>query len=1027
MADPKTPIELLEPMGPCPVAGTRPTFRWRLHGTRVGRTALTRRAQQELAKTRLRLQVWTMRPRSRVSTVMRKPPVISEVISGDRLGFRFPRQLDPLDVATGYLWQVERLDARGRVIVASEPGVFYVEDLAWPFSLSQLLCCDDDPMLDEDFAAWEPAYGRPRILDKEPGCDDSLGIARLSGTATHGSAITQRLAQGRAIRAGKHYVVSFCVRRSGRLAYGRFRVYAHSGDLRGRSGHPQPSSAVTPIGETGRITTKEWSWVVLAPWCAPRDFDRIAIAAIADGDHVRGRGLAEATGEISNICIREVTGCESTIGAAGSGPEFAFGTNVAIDTDVPPTAQAVVTQLGQMQGLFGDRFADDGRDHWYGSCNECASIGGWVPDDYHQAVPWFDADEQTLPPGLVEAAIEKLLDDLGDPGIADDLEPIDFHPDDCAGFDPAPFPHDARIDYTADPPAPFSGRDIVYVHGFIADHIIARSIKNNEHLRALYGVLPDDEKPVPAELVEDVDDEWPGDPDPYLAGGYFRTAPEKTYWADHIEQYLVAPGHQNRYLVAGYNCSQRLVYAVHSILEQIARAMNTGEGVREGNSKAGTTCFGKEYVIVTHSTGALVVNVAMAIAARTAEDPELQAVYGDVSGIARRAKTHVSLHGALAGSEGATLAVVGAALFAGMVTLADLDTDVRIFSMRLIAAGLFNGSESAETADFWLDTMQATDDALAAAALVVPEVVFSSVLVDLSPHVARLFWAPLVGSSPVPTLTVAGGHPTFGGMPGLPIGIKPVLPGLDDGVVNLNSQSGSNNLISPDIYLYAPPDARIFDMGLPLVRSASFFLEQRRATGLASYGSVPFLSPSGMVQPVLSAPAVPRYPGVFTFLQGTSEHSYSTDAVLGGASEAYVPSPGGGNYEESLVIENATPFTSGLVNPAIVGEVMRYERRLDLTITLVVKVPQISMFPPSFDLVERRITLASVPVWRRFYDLLGSPPAMVSSVSNVDVVATADSVTITGSWPNPDQIEVALTQPEIPGETTYVYRYVLPA
>ena len=74
-----------------------------------------------------------------------------------------------------------------------------------------------------------------------------------------------------------------------------------------------------------------------------------------------------------------------------------------------------------------------------------------------------------------------------------------------------------------------------------------------------------------------------------------------------------------------------------------------------------------------------------------------------------------------------------------------------------------------------------------------------TVLRDLMPLVAQNVWGPAISNSPVTTLTVAGGHVLgdFHGLTGY------FLPGLDDGVVSMNSACGNPSKVLPGI---TPPD-----------------------------------------------------------------------------------------------------------------------------------------------------------------------------------------------------------------------------
>ena len=81
------------------------------------------------------------------------------------------------------------------------------------------------------------------------------------------------------------------------------------------------------------------------------------------------------------------------------------------------------------------------------------------------------------------------------------------------------------------------------------------------------------------------------------------------------------------------------------------------------------------------------------------------------------------------------------------------------------------------------------------------------------PLVAQNVWGPAISNSPVTTLTVAGGHVLgdFHGLTGY------FLPGLDDGVVSMNSACGNPSKVLPGI---TPPSGisvihpiLAFDMG----------------------------------------------------------------------------------------------------------------------------------------------------------------------------------------------------------------------
>ncbi|MDJ0768228.1 MAG: hypothetical protein QNJ12_05515 [Ilumatobacter sp.] len=1018
-------IELLAPTGICGAEGRRPRFAWRTDA--APRRGAPIKQIEPPDRAEWHVEVWPIESGEDPGRVVRRKPLLSQVEDARRTSAPYPKNRPSLDVGVGYVWRVSLFTRATRsrkaaLLERSELGIFYMPDPSIPVPIEQLRCCDDRRIGDR-IDDWATAYGDPQFKPKTKGCLGAVGAVELAGTATSGDAVTQFLDPSLKIEGGKHYMVSVCVRALTRdLDYVRLRVVAHNGSLPTSGDHPDVSANVAPIGTTGRITSKDWTWVILPPWCAPRDFGRISIAAVGDSDDAT---TGDAVGQFSNVCVREVDGCDTPFGPFGPGGSLALPKGM-LRTNPEPTAQLVATDLGAMVDLYGGPFDDDGSSNWYAEGNDCSSFGGWIPDDLDAEVPW-EGEDPPLTADEIHELVQKVIDDLKHPALTDLLEPIELKPESCDDWDPAPFPHEPRHSNKDGPPVPFSGRDIVYVHGFVPSHVLARLIAEDPTIRAIHTSLG--LSLASNAQIDNIRDEWPDVPAAYLAGsdpaddGFFRQG-GNSYWSEHIVTYLTGPGQPNRYMVAGYNCSQRLVFAVHTVLTQIADAMNTGAGVRNPDAEDPTTdCFGTEFVVVTHSTGALVTNVAMAVAEQTAVPGPLQDAFGDVSLIAKRATVHLSLHGAISGSDAAQLAVAGAAVVGGLGVVADAVTDSLIAGGRLVARGMARSDGEAARFDAFFNALAATDAAIAAMVATVPEVVFASILVDLSPIVSKVVWGPFTAVSPTPTLTVAGGHPSFGGMEGAPYVLKPVLAGLDDGVVNTNSQGGSFNPFHPDRYTPIPGPERVFDMGLPLIRSVPYFVEQTFWPLGVAYGVSPWLSPSGMVQPVLLALPTLRFPNQFAFLQAASDHAYTTDID----DEHYVPTFGADNYEESFVIDDPAVLTSGLVNPAIVGHVRRFERRLDLTMCIRFPVPNITLFPPSFTvtMVEVCVTFT---VWRRLYDLLAAGAGQGTSVTVSTPVASGPlGITGIASATSTDPISSALTSDDTLSETSYAYRFVLPA
>jgi hypothetical protein len=179
------------------------------------------------------------------------------------------------------------------------------------------------------------------------------------------------------------------------------------------------------------------------------------------------------------------------------------------------------------------------------------------------------------------------------------------------------------------PRSPFQGKDIIYVHGL-----------STETLKAV----------VEGETVPN----W-GFGLPSLTYLAYFSARGDQQWDQHIKRFLDSRNASNRYMIAGWSSAQRIEYAANAMLYQIAEAMINGTRVvakpADPRGKLGFCANG--CVIISHSTGELVTDVAMALA----DDLNYQQNYGPIGFIAPRMATHVSLGGAFVGSKYATLAV----------------------------------------------------------------------------------------------------------------------------------------------------------------------------------------------------------------------------------------------------------------------------------------------------------------------------------------------------------------------------------
>jgi len=308
---------------------------------------------------------------------------------------------------------------------------------------------------------------------------------------------------------------------------------------------------------------------------------------------------------------------------------------------------------------------------------------------------------------------------------------------------------------------PFEGRDIIYVQGLSTSNL-QDFITNKPGARQRW-LGPQD----PGTIAE------------YLnPHGYFRQKAED-YWRDHIRENLFDAGNPsshnagwqftatdaqpryfpkaNRYLLVAWSSSNTIEYAQSALLNQIHLAMATNLNVVTPPtypSQFVRPFCSNGCIIISHSTGPLVVSSAMGLA------------YGGEFGpggkqITEHIFAQVSFEGAISGTRTATVA------------LAVAWNPVPCLLCTAFNAVFPNmGCNSAGTS--FLAT---------------------SILRDLMPVVAQGVWGRWIGISPVRTVTVAGSHPTgqAGGI------LKLFLPGLDDGVVSMNSACGNPNPVFPPL------------------------------------------------------------------------------------------------------------------------------------------------------------------------------------------------------------------------------------
>jgi hypothetical protein len=478
---------------------------------------------------------------------------------------------------------------------------------------------------------------------------------------------------------------------------------------------------------------------------------------------------------------------------------------------------------------------------------------------------------------------------------------------------------------------PFEGRDIIYVHG-LAMGQLGKWLANYP----------------PAHR------KWPASAPEFLSlNGYFRVY-ARNYWKDHIREHLRNPVNQfdpnggydfppnqaagtytpksNRYLVIAWSSNQTMEYAQHALLTQIMLAMTQNLNVETPES------YPKEFqkpfcangcILISHSTGPEIVSSAMGRAARG--DFGLSA-----KAIPAHMRAHISMDGAISGSRLASAAM---------------------------AVGLSNApSSTANSAlcpveKFLFDTSNVCSLSTAFVA--------HTILRDLMPGVAQGVWGPAIAQSPVPTVTIAGGHPS-----GNQFGVTKFLPpGVDDGVISMNSACGNPWQVKPGP---RPPSGstmksmvKSYDMGIASIRAIKNFISQKDFQAPPPFhpylaaACTPHLSTTGMVMPVLNAlantlfDAHRRYPNYFSFIQGSNDHAHegggdpsnpwpSASSQSAVHARVYRESYGATNAEETSAITDARIYARAadgtyLVHPAFSGQMGEYVRGRKVTFKLLGK------------------------------------------------------------------------------------------
>jgi len=566
---------------------------------------------------------------------------------------------------------------------------------------------------------------------------------------------------------------------------------------------------------------------------------------------------------------------------------------------VGPTYEEVST--GKVDQIYGKMGFDTSKDDWYpayyasGRDTPCPwSIGGTLPTNEVGASVVGVPDPTTVN-SLIEKEAAALVPPLIRPPRFPRIVPVGFKyvppADYCAQQFTAKSTAQVASFCTGLDQSPFHGKDVIFIHGFDHSVILADIDPVSSGSGSFAGGKPT---------------KWPDSPMDFTDaknGGFRKLA--KAYWGDsttgHVNKFLVKRNAKNRYIEVGWSSAQRLPFAVNTTLYQIADAMINGNGVvmLDPSDPRGMKGFcARGCIVISHSTGAMLTDVAMS----SAIDPSYEA--GEFSFIPPQIKVHVSIAGAISGSQLGTAAIALAAnpkLLVGTSGNAICAVVQQVLSFHDSSGKVFTPPCGPQLGN-----------------------VLNGILVDLVPQVARTLWSKQIASTPVPVLTVAGESDES---------LYPVKRfferGFDDGVVAMDSACGRNVPVERWPSGFTAPlgtlDPRLYDMGTDRSiphpnRPDRYYFEQNYEYLLSptpnngiprsAAGCTPYKTPWGMLQPVSSlvgSDATTFYPHHYPFIQ-TAENHGASEVLMSNKAELILrelPS-----LEDSRAIMNSDVYTA---------------------------------------------------------------------------------------------------------------------
>jgi hypothetical protein len=815
-------------------------------------------------------------------------------------------QVKNISLNINYLWSIQIIE--GENLVESKWWSFFPTNL----EIQDEISCDKNLLQNNNFQFtrenWTINKGSPNFIKNKDGCEDP-NYVELKYINKNSDVISQKLING--LKKGRHYKIKICIKNNfSEELTPLLKIIAFNGNLVNLN----LSTNTSLVHSTGKIPFfKDWSQLETPVWTSNNNFENIGFY-IENFEKDSDLKLL-----IDNICLVEVdkNECEEEIAIKfdnkGNYEIIDVKTNNIINSKkskIIETSQDY--KRGNVKDLYGSS-NNTSTDLFYENLDlssSCFSIGEYDPTkDFEEIDKKIDSTQFK---NIIKDIKKKSEEILADVFLPEKFDPI---------IDVGPPDNDKQCN-NYDKNLPFGGADIVYVHGLATAHIAEGLSPNQIHKK--YKAV------------------WPNDKREFYSGDYKEYADE--YWKDHILSQITKSNGDltNRYLTIAWPSDQRLGDGIHATFTQIADAINSGKGVvYDKNDPRGNRCFGNNIVIVSHSTGGLLVSSLLGIAELSNTNQNVQESFGkNLNNITDRVKIHIALAPALSGSKLASIAVVAPKILGELIGPSH--------NLATLAANNLISTYS--------------------------NVIDNSVLIDLLPPVSQYYWGnTYFDKTKVQTVTLAGSTP------GLPQGGamawagKFLIYGYNDGVLSMDCTCASNQQwFLPSTYLINNP-LKMIDFGNPFTTKAVGLSWDSRFNRLIPLSPVristctPYVTPAGMLTPYKRGiSGIKRWPNHHSMIQTTMTHFDPTDNIMTlypNYNQSIVSNIN--NYEEVRVITNDYLYTSGLLSNNFKNIVNEHIRKKTIGFHFPA-VRRVRRFP----FVDVYWKYYEKTIWKRTYHLL---------------------------------------------------------